>query len=179
MDWSDKAMKNCFFFVDAESDGLYGKFLSIAAIVTDKTGVELDSFYGSVQITEDDISTEWVKKNVYPYLKNASVFYNSDIDMLEAFWMFWIKHRENADCVSYVPYPVESRLFYSCVNRKIEERQFLAPFPLYDLATVLELKGYHYDSDMKELSGLNLSSHDAMNDVRMIAEVWKKFSIEK
>ncbi len=174
LDWSDKAMKDRFFFVDAESDGLYGKFLSIAVLVTDKNGTELDSFYGAVKVNADDISSEWVKENVYPYLKNASVFYDSEADMLEAFWLFWLKHMEDADCVSYVPYPVESRLFNSCVNEKTEERQFLAPFPLYDLATVLELKGYHYDSDMQALSGLDLSSHDAMNDVRMAAEVWRK-----
>ena len=50
----------------------------------------------------------------------------------------------------------------------------LAPFPLYDLATLLESKGYHFDSNTKELSGLNLESHDAMNDVKMMAEVWSK-----
>lgn len=172
LDWSDKAMKDRFFFVDAESDGFYGKFLSVAALVTDKNGTELDSFYGAVKVNADDISSEWVRENVYPYLKNASVFYDSEGNMLEAFWLFWLKHRENADCVSYVPYPVESRLFNFCVTENTEKRQFLAPFPLYDLATVLESKGYHYDSDMQTLSGLELISHDAMNDVRMAAKVW-------
>ncbi len=167
-------MKEQLFFVDAESDGLYGAFLSIAALVTDKNGTELDCFYGAVKVTEEDISSEWVKKNVFPHIKNASVFYENENEILEAFWSFWLKHREKSDCVSYVPYPVESRLFISCVAKNKEERQLLAPFPIYDLATLLESKGYSFDADMKEVSGLDLVIHDAMNDVRMMAEVWKK-----
>lgn len=170
----NKAMKNNLFFIDAESDGLYGAFLSIAALVCDKNGTELDFFYGAVKVTEEDISSEWVKKNVFPYLKNASVLYDNENEMLEAFWSFWLKHRESADCVSYVPYPVESRLFLSCVLENKEERQLLAPFPVYDLATLLESKGCGFDADMKEISGLDRVSHDAMNDVQMMAEVWNK-----
>ena len=32
----------------------------------------------------------------------------------------------------------------------------------------------YFNSDMQELSGLDLCSHDAMADVRMMAEVWIK-----
>ena len=62
------------FFVDAESDGLYGAFLSIAAMVTDDAGAELDRFYASVNISCEQIHSEWVKENVYPEIqrKNAS-----------------------------------------------------------------------------------------------------------
>ena len=167
-------MKNQFFFVDAECDGLYGRFLSIAALVTDKNGNETDRFYAAVRTKPEDITSEWVKENVYPYLGNASVVCDSEKEMLGAFWSFWMKHRETADCVSYVPYPVECRLFASCVAENSAERQFLAPFPLYDLATLLESKDIYFNSDMQELSGLDLCSHDAMADVRMMAEVWIK-----
>lgn len=171
-------MKKQLFFVDAECDGLYGRFLSVAALVTDENGTELDSFYGAVKITEEEINSEWVRENVYTYLKNASVIFDSEKEMLEELWKFWLKHRENADCVSYVPYPVESRLFIACVAESTAERQLLAPFPMYDLATVLELRGHHYDSDMQVLSGLDLVSHDAMNDVRMAAAVWRNLLTE-
>ncbi|MBO5934258.1 MAG: hypothetical protein J6Q94_02080 [Clostridia bacterium] len=50
----------------------------------------------------------------------------------------------------------------------------LAPFPLYDLATLLESKDIYFNSNMQELSGLDLCSHDAITDVRMMAEVWIK-----
>lgn len=38
-------MKKELFFVDAEMDGLYGTFLSIAVIVTDYEGNELERHY--------------------------------------------------------------------------------------------------------------------------------------
>lgn len=167
-------MKEQLFFVDAECDGLYGKFLSVAALVADRNGNEVDSFYGAVRVAAEDINSEWVKENVFSCLSNAELFFDDEGSMLEAFWSFWLRYRECADCVAYVPYPVESRLFIACVKENHAERQLLAPFPLYDLATLLESKGYHFESNMKELSGLNLESHDAMNDVKMMAEVWRK-----
>ncbi len=165
-------MKNFFFFTDAETDGLYGNFLSVAALVTDKNGNEIERFYGAVKTDMEDLQSTWVKENVYPHLENADVFFNIETDLLETFWSFWIKYEGTAECVAYVPYPVESRLFSMCVMQNIHERQFLAPFPIYDLATLLESKGYNFDCDMKDLSNLSLSCHDAMDDVLMMAKVW-------
>ena len=167
-------MKEHFFFVDAETDGLYGKFLSIAALVTYCQGQNLSSFYGSIKIDPSDIKTEWVKENVFPYLENADLFFDDETELLEAFWNFWLLHRESSECVAYVPYPVESRLFSTCVMNNVEKRQFLAPFPLYDLATLLESKKIDFNSNMQQLSSLNLQPHDAMDDVRMTAAVWLK-----
>ncbi len=162
------------FFVDAESDGLYGAFLSVAAMVTDENGAELDRFYASVNVSPDQIETEWVKENVYPELKNAEAYFDTEKDLLEAFWSFWMKHRADSVCIAYVQYPVESRLFERCVMVNKEERTFLGPFPLYDLSTLLTARGFGFDEDMQVLSGLKLKAHDAMNDVRMMAAVWKK-----
>lgn len=168
-------MKKNTFFVDAESDGLYGKFLSVAVLVTDENGQEIDRFYGAVKTNVEDISTQWVKENVYPYLDNADTLFDSEKLLLESFWDFWTKYRETADCVAYVEYPVETRLFSTCVMHNPEERQFLGPFPLYDLATLLESKSIDFDCNIQELSGMDLVSHDAMNDVKMCANVWRKY----
>ena len=162
------------FFVDAETDGLYGDFLSVAAIVTDETGAEIDRFYASVNIKPEKLETEWVKENVYPYLKNAAIHFAHEEEMLEAFWSFWIKHSEDSICIAYVQYPVECRLFEKCVMKNKAERTFLAPFPIYDLSTLLFSKGLSFNADMQKLSGMEIISHDAMNDVKMMASVWKK-----
>lgn len=166
------------FFVDAETDGLYGDFLSVAAMVTDENGAELDRFYASVNILPNQIETEWVKENVYPDLKNAEIFFDTEEEMLEMFWSFWMKYRTDSICIAYVQYPVECRLFARCVMKNKEERTFLGPFPIYDLSTLLVAKGFGFDEDMQALSGLKLKAHDAINDVRMMAEVWKKFGME-
>ena len=43
------------FYVDAETDGLYGRFLSVAALVTDGNGSELDRFYTALRTDGSDI----------------------------------------------------------------------------------------------------------------------------
>lgn len=166
------------FFVDAESDGLYGPFLSIAAMVTDEKGAELDRFYVSVKISPEQIKTEWVKENVYPDLKNADARCDNESELLEAFWQFWIKHRTDSVCISYVQYPVESRLFMRCVMENESQRAFLAPFPIYDLSTLLAARRFSFDADVQALSGMNLKAHDAMNDVKMMAAVWNALADE-
>lgn len=166
------------FFIDAESDGLYGTFLSVAVMVTDENEKEIDRFYASVHISPDQIVSEWVRENVYPDLKNAEIHFETENEMLEAFWSFWLKYREDSMCISYVQYPVECRLFERCVMMNEKERTFLGPFPIYDLSTLLAVRGLGFDVDMEALSGLQLKAHDAMNDVRMMAAVWKKLSEE-
>ncbi|MCR5782219.1 MAG: hypothetical protein K6G90_05720 [Clostridia bacterium] len=163
------------FFVDAETDGLYGAFLSIAALAADDDGKETDRFCASVRIKKEDIQSRWVRQNVFPYLENADLRFNDQADMLTAFWNFWIRHRNNETrCVAYVQYPVETRLFEECVRFDLPERALLAPFPIYDLSTLLCARGYGFDIDLQEFSGLKLTSHDAMNDVLMTAAVWNK-----
>lgn len=162
------------FYVDAECDGLYGAFLSVAAMVTDENGRELDRFYVSVRANESDIQTDWVREHVLPYLANADEIVNTEDELLDSFWEFWMKHRESAVCIAYVQYPVEARLFSQCVMKAPEERTFLGPYPLYDLSTLLVARGLDPDQNMAELSGMELTEHDAMNDVRMMAKVWEK-----
>ena len=48
------------------------------------------------------------------------------------------------------------------------------PIPLYDLSTLLAANGIPFNANMQVLSGLSFKSHDAMNDVRMMAAVWQK-----
>lgn len=163
-----------WFFVDAETDGLYGAFLSVAAMVTDEKGEELDRFYGAVRVKQEDITVPWVRENVFPSLARAEIFYETEHALLEGFWQFWLRYREQASCVAHVPYPVESRLFQACVLENLPEREFLAPFPLYDLATLLKSRGMDFNPELSVLSGMELKPHDAMNDVRMMAALWRK-----
>ena len=167
-------MKAQRFFLDTEADGLYGDILSIAALVTDAAGVESDHFYAAVRIEREAIESPWVKEHVFPYLSNAEIIFDSAASMLEAFWAFWMQHRQDADCITYIQYPVEARLFMDCVKADPASRTFLAPCPMYDLSTLLASKGYPFDTNMQALSGLPINSHDAMNDVRMMARVWQE-----
>lgn len=160
------------FFVDAETNGLYGDFLSIAVLVTDCFGEELDHFYMAVEAPKN--CAAWVKENVLPHLVCAEETVQNEQMLLECFWSFWLKHREGAACVADVAFPAEARLFEKCVKAEPSQRAYLGPYPLYDLATMLEAHGIDFDTDRRKLSGMELCRHDAMDDVRMMAAIWNR-----
>lgn len=162
------------FFVDAETDGLYGAFLSAAVLVVNEQGEELDRFYGAVDAENADIRSEWVKENVVPYLRQAERVYPDENALLTAFWDFWMRWRENVLCIADVGVPVEARLFTRCVAMDAEAREFLGPYPLLDLSTALYAKGLDPLAERRTLSGLELPQHDPMNDVRMASAIWDR-----
>ena len=170
-----------YFIVDAETDGLYGKFLSVAAQVYDTEWNLTEEFYGAVCLEQDEIQTNWVREHVYPYLYQGSEAFDSEKTMLEAFWEFWIKYgqREDIRCIADVPYPVESRLFLTCVEKEKEERTFLGPYPLYDLESILRANGFGTLTERKELLSCEeretFIQHRALDDVRMTALLLKKY----
>lgn len=160
------------FFVDAETDGLYGSFLSVAAVVTDENGEKVDEFSASVLVTKDSLEVEWVRENVFPFLERAEIRVVDEAELLALFWDFWIRHRENVICIADVPFPVETRLFSRCIEMDCEQREFLGPYPLYDLATALLSVGINPDTPRVGLAPLGLDAHDALGDVRMAAHIW-------
>lgn len=161
-------------FVDAETNGLYGSFLSVAALVTDEEGRELEHFYAERVLDPGERLTPWVIEHVLPQLGAAELTAPTEEALLEAFWAFWLRHRETAECVAYVQYPVEARLFSACVLRAPQEREFQGPFPLYDLSTLLAMHGLGVNADLQTLTGLDLPSHHALNDVKLAAAAWIK-----
>ena len=167
-------MTSHIFFVDAETDGLYGPFLSVAAMVTDQLGAEIDRFYGALYPQQVVITDPWVQENVFPSLSRAETFFETDTALLEAFWAFWLHYREDCLCVADVPVPVEARLFAKCVAADPFVRTFQGPYPLMDLSTLLYSRGIDPDADRTNLSGLPCKRHDALDDVRMTAAIWQK-----
>ena len=163
-----------YLFVDAETDGLYGPFLSVAALVTNDAGAELDRFYKAVRVELDSIRSAWVAENVYPFLSGAEELVTDESSLLEAFWSFWMRYREHALCVADVQTPVEARLFDRCIRMDPAVRNLLGPFPFFDLSTLLLARGIDWDADRKALSGLSLPQHNALNDVRITAAIWHK-----
>ena len=166
------------FFVDAETDGLYGTFLSVAAVVLDEDGEETDSFYGTLKEAEKYVTSEWVRQNVLPYLKNTirsdKDLYDSETELIEAFYSFYQAYID-CDVIADVPYPVESRLFIKAVGHNITDREFEAPFPLMDLSSMLYIKGYSPLTDRRSIVDCSdLHMHNALDDVRMSIRIWRK-----
>ncbi len=172
--------KDKLFFVDAECDGLYGAFITVAGMIIDVEGNEVERFYYGIQKENLHVKSEWVKENVLPKLGNYTVFPN-EREMLEAFWEKWMKYQKDAYAIGDVIYPVECRLFQKCVEQNEIERSFLAPYPLLDLASMLYARGIDPLSERTKLSGCikNAIQHNALFDIEMTTEIWKQLRLRK
>lgn len=162
------------FFIDAETDGLYGSIISVAMLVADSNGNEIERLYIGIKKENLNLSNEWVKENVLPILGDYDEYENEE-QILECVWSFWLKHRDNCYCIGDVTYPVECRIFEKCVSKDIENRKELAPFPLMDLSSMLYAKGIEPLTDRNELSCFTNLIHNAMADVENSLEIWRKY----
>lgn len=95
--------------------------------------------------------------------------------LLECFWMFWMKYHENAYCIADVPFPVECRLFWRCVEMEKDTRQWKAPYPLLDLSSMLYLTGMDPLKPRENLIRAKRQMHNALEDVKTSLEIWKKY----
>ncbi len=169
-------------FVDAETDGLYGTFLSVAAIFLDENGNEKDAFYGLLRNPEKHVSSEWVKENVVPYLfdsvRSDNDYYENEYDLVESFYAFYQRYSD-ADIIADVPHPVESRLFSLAVSHDHKEREFKAPYPLMDLSSMLYARGYSPLVERRTFVDCSdLKLHNSFDDVRMSIRIWKRLKGE-
>ena len=163
------------FFIDAETDGLYGSFLTVAIIVTDRRCNEIERRYWGISEDSMVITDPWVKENVIGKFGDYEVC-EDEYDLLEKVWTVWKKYRDKAYVVTDVMHPVESRLFTECARNDLENRKFEGPFPILDLSSILYAKGYNpiadY-SDILEEYDKNIQ-HNAMDDVETIIKVYRK-----
>lgn len=165
------------FSVDAEVDGLYGESIAIAVTVR-VDGQQVDSFVG--RVPEARVRNSWVRENVSPALRPIPVSHQFSDRLEEAFWEFWMKHREDSIVVAHCGSPVESGLFRRCVERDLPSRQWQGPFPcIHDVGTLLLLNGKDASSVDKFLSENGLSvqvgsgPHDPQYDALAAAVVWE------
>lgn len=167
-------MRKKLFFVDAETDGLYGKFLTIAVIITDYKGNELERYYWGIEPKNLEVQSEWTRKNVLPIMGKYEECQNED-DLLERFWHIWEKNYKVAYAIADVCYPVESTLFRKCVLKDEKKRLIKGPFPLVDLSSILLAKGIDPLTERMQLIEIQgKMMHNALIDVEISIEIWRK-----
>ncbi len=124
------------FSFDAETNGLWGKPFSIAALVLDEAGAEVARFVGRCPI-EGEID-DWVVDNVLPQLEDVPVSHESYPQLLEAFAAFYMQWKQGADVIFHMAIPVESSIV-----RDMHDMGFIgdwdAPYPPIDLVGVLRV----------------------------------------
>ncbi len=168
-------------FVDAECDGLYGPFLSVAMLAVDENGVEQERLYcGVSDRLLQEVKSEWVKEHVLPHMGDYIVC-DSEQELLDHVWCFWVSYLPDCRACADVAYPVEQRLFARCVEEDREIRAQFAPFPLLDLSSMLYAKGIDPLKSRYELLGLPQSElqHNAMEDVEIAVQVWRTLILEQ
>lgn len=169
-------MKDTLVFVDAETDGLYGGFLTVGLIAVSNRGIELERAYYGIQKEHIQVQDVWVQEHVLPVLGDYESCRNED-ELLNKTWEFWMKYADHAYAVADVPFPVESRLFEKCVRKNIQGRKFKAPFPLLDISSMLYVKGYDPLMERRLAAEENESpdsQHNALYDVQLSVQIWRK-----
>lgn len=160
-------------FLDAETDGLYGHFLSVAIVVTTKDCQEIERHYYGICSENLQVREQWVSEHVLPIMGDYTPC-SDERELLENVWQLWEKYREDAYAISDVAYPVEARLFMECVKQDEANRRFCAPYPLLDLSNILYAKGFDPLADRKKLAGWEKDGqHNALEDVLMAVEIYR------
>jgi len=162
------------FSLDCETNGLYGDCFAVGVIILSPEGLIIDKFSGISQVEE--VTNDWVKENVLPELSGLKIF-STRKQMRDAFWEFWIKHKESCICISDIGAPVESGFFKQCVLDDLDNRQWNAPYPLHEVATLLFAKGIDPDINRIEYSGINtetIKQHNPVDDAYVSGLCWIK-----
>ena len=129
--------KNILIF-DVESTSLYGTGFAFGAIVVNHNGtiefdrIELLSKEGAGK------ANDRVKQNVIPNLSDMPTC-ETDRELRDAFFDFYMKHRETANVWSDVNFPVETNFLNAIVNDSPNEREWLMPYPLYDVSSLVDV----------------------------------------
>jgi len=166
-------MKDIFSF-DCETNGLYGKCFAVGAIVLSPEGLILDKFSGIAQV--EDVDNAWVKENVIPNLAGLQQF-SSHKQMRNAFWGFWMKHKDSCIAIADFGVPVESGFFKQCVLDDLESRQWNAPYPLHEVETLLISKGVESDTNRIKYSEIDpntIKQHNPVDDAYVSGLCWIK-----
>ena len=159
------------FSVDAETNGLYGAVWAIGAVVLEGR-TEVAEFKG--QISAEHVTNPWVRENIVPVVDLP--MYDGGYELLEAFWEFWMAHRESTLCVADFGAPVEAGLFKACVLHDLFGRQWLGPYPMHELGTALLLAGLDPDGlNRREYAGRpDLVQHNPYDDALAAGLSWQR-----
>ena len=173
-------MKDKLVFLDVETDGLYGAFLTVAMIATDGKGNELERAYYGIKREIMQVTEPWVQENVIPKLGDYEEC-NTETELLQKAWDFWMKYQKEAYAVCDVGFPVEAGFLRACVALNEKEAMWKAPFPLVDLSSLLLAKGYDPLVERKELvpEFEKDKEHSALYDVEVTVKVWKKLMVQE
>jgi hypothetical protein len=152
-------MDNILLF-DVESTSLHGTGFAVGAIVVNKGGTEIDRFE-LLSKEGAEKANEWVKQNVIPTLSDMPTC-ETDKELRDAFFNFYLKHKETAEVWSDVNFPVETNFLHAIVKDNIAEREWSMPYPLKDASTIVDVS----IDRCAECGIADLRKHNPLDDSR-------------
>ena len=153
-------MKNLFIF-DVEATSLYGTGFAVGCIVAQPNGTIIDTFELLSEEGKKQAG-EWVKTNVIPSLDDMPRC-ETDLELRNRFFDFYLRHKETCDFYSDVNFPVETNFLAAVVNDYLEKRQWSMPYPLFDIANSVQVsidRAEKYENG----TGCKLRKHNPVDD---------------
>jgi len=161
-------MVDKFMVFDVESIGLHGEGFAVAWVVVNRKGERLgegclacprELCAGSAE------SRTWVDENV-PHLGVTSPTTQHLRNTFWHEWRYWAD--QGAVLVADCAWPVEANFLSACIRLNRKEREWLGPYPLHDLASVLLAVGGNPLALTERLPD-ELPAHHPLMDARQSA----------
>ena len=156
-------MKENILVFDVESTSLFGSGFAFGVVVYNRGGSEVDRL--ELKSKEgQELANDWVKQNVIPHLEDMPSC-ETDIELRDAFYNFYMKHKETAEIWSDCNFPVETNFLNDVVKDDIEGRQWNMPYPLKDISTVVDIN----INRTEECGIVGLRKHNPLDDAKASA----------
>jgi hypothetical protein len=172
-------MNKYIFSIDVECVGLYGDVFSVGVSIMDQTGNEIDNLFlrADHNINNNNYNNlfdniKWIEEHVIPTLDPINC--DNLLDLRDHFWDFYIESKKkypNMIVISDCGSPCESGFFRTCILDDLVHRQWLGPYPLHELGTLLLARGkdpvgtYERNND-------ELPKHNPLCDARQSGRIW-------
>lgn len=151
-------MKNIFMF-DVESTSLYGTGFAVGAVVYSREDKKIIDKFELKSRESEWTAGDWVKENVIPFLSDMESV-ETDLELRDKFYEFYMKHRNTSEIWSDVNFPVESNFLADVVSDDENNRMWNMPYPLKDVSAFVDV-----EIDRAEKSGIkDLRKHNPFDD---------------
>jgi hypothetical protein len=167
--------KTHLFSLDVETDDLYGETFAFGVSIWDLKTKQIVSYLGGFAELEE-VASPWCRGNIIPLIskkhRDEFVKFQTRKEMRDAFWRFYMQYREKAIILADFQH-LENAFFRQCVREDLKEREWLGPYPMMDLGTMLAVANLDPDIDRFIYTGFNnLVKHNPIHDAHVAGKTY-------
>lgn len=124
-----------YLILDVESIGMYGEPFAVGIVILNSEGVRKEEhlFACDPEIAKGrEYNRMWVREYVPLMEYNCQ----SVQEVRQRFWEVWERWINGTIVLADVAFPVETRFLSLCVMDATKEREYNAPYPLHEIASL-------------------------------------------